>query len=261
MPYKFIEEVIRAVDGNIIKEGMVPVENIKDGLVEETVMSLYHASKARIRDEYVLPISFALGILPETRDIKYVLSKGIALEQCKDYLREKYPNAEPQERPSTVASLEEIVNKNLIGYAALAPLKAIRKYNLMVIEEDLPKNSNNRTRFFVVGRGRTKKSHHDKTSLIIYPKIDREGLLRDLLNFPANFGINLESIHSHPDGTGKYLFYFELYGHEEDIKVKKTLENMKFYTEHFLLDSKENGNRLFKILGSYKKAANWVSKN
>ena len=87
LPYPSIDAVFEAVARHDVERGLVPIENVIQGPVTETLDNLYrYAAQLKLVDMLVLPIQHALGVLSPATQIRRVLSKDQALKQCSAYL-------------------------------------------------------------------------------------------------------------------------------------------------------------------------------
>ena len=83
-----IDDVFESVATRKINLGVVPIENIIEGPVTETLNALLkYEGKVNIVDMNVLPIQHAIGALPSHDQIKKIISKDQALKQCSIYLK------------------------------------------------------------------------------------------------------------------------------------------------------------------------------
>jgi prephenate dehydratase/prephenate dehydrogenase len=224
LPYVSIDAVFEAVLHQEVERGLVPIENVIQGPVTETLDNLYRYAEAiTILDMLVLPIQHAIGVLEPTAAIRRILSKDQALKQCSNYLHEHYPQAQQIEWPSTSGAMETIVAQGWHDAAAIGSPLALQQYGLHILERDIGNVKRNKTRFAVLAAATA--GHHpptgrDATALVIYPHRDRIGLLEDILSvISRTYGLNLSSIHSRPDTRGAFRFYIELEGHLADAPV------------------------------------------
>jgi len=243
-PLSNIKRVISAVESGIADFGVVPLENIYNGEVRETLDSLKECSKAKIIQEQAIKIVHSLGALPNHTKIKQIFSKNQALEQCSKYLHENYPESTTIATASTSEAVKRIIEENLKDTAAIASEHALSP-KLKILETDICPN--NRTRFITLGKVSPRPSGNDKTYIAIHPPLDKPGVLHNILGILSNLEINLEAIQSRPDSNKGYYFYIELAGHEKDPKIKTALDQIKFS-----LDPKKQNPNTLKILGSYK---------
>lgn len=244
IPLTPIRNVILAVENKKADFGIVPLENFYNGEVRETFDSLRECSDTKIIEEKSQKIIHCIGALKNHAKIKKILSKDQALEQCSKYICEKYPLAETMAVPSTSDAVKIIKEKNILDAAAIAAEEVLKKNNFEIIAKDICPN--NKTRFVLLGRKIPDSTGDDKTFLIVYPLVDKPGVLYNTLKCFSDNGINLEFIQSRPDGKRGYLFYIELNGHKDDKKVHETIEKVRKY-----LDPEKKYPETLKILGSY----------
>ncbi len=249
-----IRRVIKAVENEEADYGVVPIENFYNGDVRETLDSLTECFKTKVISEKAMKIVHCLGALPNHAAIKQILSKDQALEQCSRYICENYPDASTISASSTAEAVKKIRDENLLYVAAIASETALKEGGLEILARDICPN--NKTRFIVLGREKTKPTGDDKTFLAIHPPVrDRPGVLHDFLGFIAGLGINLEYIQSRPDGKRGYYFYIELDGHASEEKIQTAIKGIKLS-----LDPEKEYSDTIKILGSYSNS-NWKNED
>jgi prephenate dehydratase/prephenate dehydrogenase len=228
-PYTSVDEVFDAVMRHEVDRGLVPIENVIQGPVTETLDNLYHyADTVKIVDMLVLPIQHAIGALVPASQITRILSKDQALKQCSAYLRAHYPDAQQVEVASTSAAIDMVVTSDLQDAAAIGSQQAMQQYNLPIVDVDIGNVKNNKTRFALLGAATEPYHPHtgrDATAFVIYPPSDRKGLLERILSvISRDHELNLSSIHSRPDTRGAFRFYMEVDGHLTDPPVSACLE-------------------------------------
>jgi chorismate mutase/prephenate dehydratase len=127
--------------------------------------------------------------------------------------------------------------------AAIAGEYAAEVYGLKIVKRHIEDNSNNMTRFWVIGKKSLPRSGHDKTSILFSVK-DEVGILYRMLEPFYKNHINLTKIESRPlkKKAWEYIFFLDMDGHHDEKRVKDAIRG---------LDKK----CLFlKLLGSYPKA-------
>jgi prephenate dehydratase/prephenate dehydrogenase len=224
VPYPSIDAVFEALLHHDIDHGLVPIENVIQGPVTETLDNLYrYAETITIADMLVLPIQHAIGVLSPASRVTRVLSKDQALKQCAAYLQTHYPQAQQVEMSSTSAAMQLIMTDRLQDAAAIGSPAALQQYGLHILDRDIGNVKKNKTRFTVLGAvtdGSHPRTGRDATALVIYPHRDRIGMLEDILSvLSRTYGLNLSSIHSRPDTLGAFRFYIEVEGHLDDPAV------------------------------------------
>jgi len=132
------------------------------------------------------------------------------------------------------------VSKQDKSKSAITSEIASKLYGLRIIKSNIQDNKFNVTRFIVVAKESTKKTARDRTSIAIYPQVDRPGLLYELLGEFAKRKINLTKIESRPSKgkLGDYVFFIDLQGHKDEKKIKDAF--------HMIEKSS-----FLKVLGSY----------
>ena len=231
VPFTSIESVFDAVDRQEVDRGLVPIENVIQGPVTETLDNLYKcAGRVKIVNMLVLPIQHAIGVLSSQSRVSRVLSKDQALKQCSAYLQSNFPQAQCVEVDSTSSAMETISRQRLADSAAIGSEAALKQYGLHVLDRDIGNVKQNKTRFAVLGAASV--SHHprtgcDATAFALYPHRDRLGLLNDILSVISHdHKLNLSSIHSRPDKHGAFLFHVEVEGHLEDEHVASCMDHL-----------------------------------
>ena len=242
--YPMITDVAKAVEHDEVQAGVIPVESLREGTVGEALDALAWTD-VRVQAEIVLPISHSLlGVGGTTLEkITQVLSHPQALAQCRDFLREKLPNAELIEMASTAKAAEQVGKLKQQHMAAIGPKELAKLYGLDVLVEEIQSGETNVTRFLCLGKRDERRTGNDKTSIVFYTDTDRPGILHEILGEFASRGINLTKIESRPSkkALGDYLFFIDFEGHREEDKIKKALNGVKKKTA------------MLKVVGSYPK--------
>lgn len=253
IPVQPIRNVVMEIEKEKYEFGVVPIENFYNGEVRETLDSLIECSKTKIIREDYLQIVHCLGALPNHINIKKILSKDQALEQCSKYLCANYPNAAQIATQSTAEAVDIIIKQNMLDAAVISSEDSLKANGLEILAKDICPN--NRTRFVLLGRNVTKPTNDDKTFLAIHPPVDKPGILADVSNAFALYRINLEYFQSRPDGKKGYIFYAELDGHQEEERVIRAIATVKY-----ALDPENKFQDVIKILGSYPNS-HWKDEN
>jgi chorismate mutase/prephenate dehydratase len=224
-----IEDVFSETTSRKAAIGIVPIENIIEGPVNETLDKLLkYNGRIKIIDTIILPIQHSIGCLPESKGIKKIMSKDQALSQCSDYLHKNYNKAELIKTDSTAKAIEKIASNNILDAAAIGNEPAFKKYGLKILEKDIGNTKGNKTKFAVLGNHIPEKTGKDCTTVMIYPQKDRVGLLDDIVEIISRkYKINMSSIHSRPDTLGGHRFYLDLEGHVKDTKIKNCIKDLK----------------------------------
>lgn len=217
-----IEEVFERVskDENLI--GIIPVENMINGTVRETFISLRNY-KVKITKAYDYGISHCLA--SQSNNFTKILSHPQALAQSSNFLKQfRDKNIKIEESSSTSKAFELAAENESI--AAIGSKLGAKKYKLKIFNENIGNNSNNVTRFIEIRKNKI-ENIGQKTSMIIEPKEDRAGLLFEILAIFKIKDINLTKIESLPTGEkfGEYIFYIDV---EASLTDKELLDAIKF---------------------------------
>lgn len=233
-----ISEIFNLAVNGQVDLGIIPLENLLDGSVGESLDLLYH-SNVFINAEIIVEIHHCLASLGSLRNVKTVISHSKAIGQCLNLIRAK--NFSTIEALSTAEAMKIVSEKKQNDLAAIGTEIAAHEYGLKILEKNIEDNHDNVTRFFVISKSKSeRKKGSYKTSIVIHPYKDRPGLLKDLLDSFAKRNINLTKIESRPTKLklGEYIFYIDIEGHEEDERIKETFKEIEKLAK-------------IKILGSY----------
>ncbi len=233
-----IDEVFRAVEGEVAHYGVVPVENSTEGAVGRT-LDLLMQSHLKICGEVMLPIHQCLlakecGLTAITA----VYSHAQSLGQCQGWLNANLPNA----TRVTVSSNAEAARMAAVtpNSAAIGGRQTTKHYAVKVCAENIEDEASNTTRFLVIGNQDVAQSGKDKTSLVM-ATANRPGAVHDLLTPLAENGVSMTKLESRPARSGlwEYGFFVDIEGHQADDKVAAALAELK------------KSAAFLKVLGSY----------
>jgi len=240
--YPMIFDVVEAVARRKVNAGVIPVESMREGSVVEALDALAW-SKVKVKAEIVMPIRHALlGVKgAKIEGITQVLSHPQALAQCRDFLKKSLSKAELIEMPSTAKAAEQVSKLNQPNVAVIGPKALAKIYGLKVLLDDIKTGERNITRFLQIAEEDSKRTGHDKTSIVFTTRADRPGILYEILGEFASREINLTKVESRPSkkALGDYLFFVDFEGHREDRKVREALREIQKNTA------------MLRIIGSY----------
>jgi prephenate dehydratase len=217
---------------------MLPLENSIEGSVRTTMDSLLEqADRVSITAEFRHPIRSALIARTELRldEISKVISHPQPLAQCSRVLRAEIPGAELLVAGSTSSAVRE-VSESSEPIAALGPSTAAGIYGCVVLKEDIEDESGNETRFIWIApsadtdASATSDADDWKTTLVFSELgADHPGALVDALVEFSSREVNLVRIESRPwkKQLGRYLFYIDVEGREDDPLVAEALEELR----------------------------------
>ncbi len=230
-----IEDVFKAVAEKKTEKGIIPIENMLQGSVRESILGLLKY-KVKINEAYTVPIRHCLA--GQKQNYSKIVSHQQALGQCSGFLSGK----EIIEASSTSKAMETAAQNQ--AFAAIGSKEAAEHYGLRLLQENIEDNHDNVTRFLVISLEETKiaeKNSSMTSSLLLTPKDDRPGLLFLLLAPFAAQNINLVKIESLPSGRkmGEYVFYIEIEGDVHEERVKAALDFLRNSIEVYSLGSYE----------------------
>ena len=220
---------------------IIPIENSYAGNVHE---NLYNFLRYNFKIIWEIDLEVHHCLLSKESDIsdvKEVYSHTQALSQCYNFLK-KY-NIKPIKYPDTAGAAEMIKKSNKFWIWAIASSLAWNIYWLNILEESIQDQIWNTTKFFIVAPIKSKINFMDKknkTSIIFEVKNIPASLYKCLWAFATN-NVNLTKIESLPSlkDPFTYLFWIDFDWTTKDISVKKSLIELKFFTNNI------------KILGEY----------
>ncbi len=242
LPMPTISEVIKSIDRGEADEGLVPIENSLEGLVNIAQDILTFESESKIIREITIPIRHNLIAKKEVKisQIKKVISIPHATAQCRLFLNSNLPGVEVIAANSTAEAVKKLTELDT-DTAAIGTKIAAKLYGMEIIADDIEDSKINKTRFVFVGNFIPKKSGLDKTSIACFLKKDKPGSLFNILKEFADRNINLTRIESRParKDIGEYVFMIDIEGHIHDKIVFDAIESLR------------KNVYMIKILGSY----------
>jgi chorismate mutase/prephenate dehydratase len=241
LPVGTIGSVFEEVNKGLADYGLVPIENTTDGRIADTLDN-FRRYPVRICAEVQLRIHHNLLGRCQRSEVREVYSRPQALSQCRHWVSTHLPLARSIEVTSTSTAAQLASDKP--GAAAIASVQAGIHYGLTVMAANIEDNQDNLTRFAVISQESAPRSGNDKTALMFQLE-HRPGTLADAMAIFKRNRVNLSWIESFPmgDGTGGYLFFIEMEGHQKDVRVRRAIESL--------------GKKavLLEILGSYAHSA------
>jgi chorismate mutase/prephenate dehydratase len=239
VPVGTIAAVFEEVERGQAQCGVVPMENSTDGRVSDT-LDCFSRSHVRICGELPLRIHHCLLGVGKRDQLRSVVSKPQPLSQCRNWLARHLPNADLLEVGSSAEAARRA--KDDPAVAAVASAQAGVNYGLPVLVPNIEDNPDNITRFAVISRETSLPSGHDKTALMV-EIAHQPGALADAMAIFKRNKLNMTWIESYPipGARGRYLFFVEFEGHEQDRHARRAIETLA-----------KNALRLA-VLGSYAK--------
>ena len=197
--------VVGAVDAAVL-----PVENSTAGVVQEVSDLLWDLPDLRITREHVQPVRHCLLGWPGP--VERALSHPQALAQCDGYLHSRQIRSVAFH--DTAGAARAVAERREPGTAAIASRSAAARYGLYVLAEGIQDDSENRTRFVVIERGKPARpadaAAGSKCSLA-FVTAHRPGSLAQALDCFGRRGMNLTRLDSRPmrGRPFEYRFYLD----------------------------------------------------
>jgi chorismate mutase/prephenate dehydratase len=241
VPQINLSEVFEAVERNLADFGVVPIENSSEGIVSNT-LDMFVDYNLLICGEVLVEVD--QDLLSDTGDIdqvKKVYSHPHAIAQCRGWLERNLRHVPVFDVESTARAAELAAVDP--SSAAIAGAAAAKIYGLKTIRKRIQDNTNNFTRFIILGKQPSARTGNDKTS-ILFSARDEVGALHLMLEPFAKYNVNLTKIESRPvkKKAWEYLFFLDMTGHVADEVVANALNDLKMRAQ------------FIKILGSYPRA-------
>ncbi len=225
-----IRSVFESVDTGRARFGVVPIENNLEGIVKETI-DLLNETDLKIVSEVIIPVHFTFATKAEKlSDIKKIYSKDIAFGQCENFLHEYFSSKEEDffAQVDSTSKAAKLASQQP-DTAAVCSHIAAKLFDVPILFENIQDSSQNRTRFFIIGKDFVnQRSGNDKTTIIA--KLPEDGKPGTLVRFLQEFesqGINLVKIESRPAKEGDsfhFWFLMEFDGYFLDENVQNIMQ-------------------------------------
>lgn len=227
VPYRTIDQAMRAVKDEEVTMAVVPIENSLGGSVNITLDILAHEVDLYIVCEATLAIEHAL-FLPQG-ELTEIVSHEQALAQCRHYIEENYPDIPLRSVKSTAYAVELAAAEGSTS-GAIGSTRAGEVWGIRPVANAIGDTANNSTRFVVLAKKQTQvEGANVKTSIICQINGQKPGSLYDLLYEFKKHDVNLTRIESRPARTalGEYIFFFDLEGTPNEGNIHDALEHIQ----------------------------------
>jgi chorismate mutase/prephenate dehydratase len=241
LPQINVSEVFDAVERGVADFGVVPIENSSEGIVSNT-LDMFVDHHLQICGEILVEVAHdLLSVTGDLEHVKKVYSHPHAISQCRGWLERNLRSIPIFDVESTGRAAELAADDP--SSAAIAGEAAAKIYGLKSIRKRIQDNTNNVTRFIIIGKIAPKRTGNDKTS-ILFAARDEVGALHLMLEPFAKYQVNLTKIESRPVKTKawEYLFFLDMEGHISAEPVAKAVDELRTRAQYL------------KILGSYPRA-------
>jgi chorismate mutase/prephenate dehydratase len=236
-----VSGVFDAVERGNADFGVVPIENSSEGIVSNT-LDMFVDHNLLISGEILIEVVHdLLSVTGDLEHVKKIYSHPHAIAQCRVWLERNMRDVAVFDVESTARAAELALDDP--SAAAIAGDAAAKIYGLKGIRRRIQDNTNNVTRFIIIGKIAPERTGNDKTS-ILFAARDEVGALFLMLEPFSRHQVNLTKIESRPvkKKAWEYLFFLDAEGHLKDDPVAKALDELRMRA-HYL-----------KILGSYPRA-------
>jgi chorismate mutase/prephenate dehydratase len=236
-----VSGVFDAVERGNADFGVVPIENSSEGIVSNT-LDMFVDHNLLISGEILIEVAHdLLSVTGDLEHVKKIYSHPHAIAQCRVWLERNMRDVAVFDVESTARAAELALDDP--SAAAIAGDAAAKIYGLKGIRRRIQDNTNNVTRFIIIGKIAPERTGNDKTS-ILFAARDEVGALFLMLEPFSRHQVNLTKIESRPvkKKAWEYLFFLDAEGHLKDDPVAKALDELRMRA-HYL-----------KILGSYPRA-------
>jgi len=225
-PLRGIADVFASVERGEASYGVVPVENSTEGVVSHS-LDLLAESPLKVVSQVTLEVEHCLVGAGPLAGVRRVLSKDIALAQCRGWLARHLPNAELVETASTAAAVEALGGD--VTLAAVAAASAAESRGVPILARGIQDRRDNATRFFVIGAKANPPGAKDELTSVVLALRHEPGALQAALSTFSSRGINLLRIESRPSRrqAWEYLFFIDFPGHWESPGVQAALAELK----------------------------------
>ena len=215
-----IFDCLQAVEDGEVDMALVPVENSLEGVISITLDTLAGSSSLTVTRELIWPVHNQLMAKCKPEEVSRIYSHPQPISQCRNFLRQHYPQAEIIKTTSTARAAELVGEEPaFLGWAAICPARAGQLYGLTPLAQEIQDNMANCTRFFLVekqGEASEKMTVPEdvEQKMLVICQIDgsKSGALYEVLGEFARRGVNMTRIESRPARTvlGAYIFFFDL---------------------------------------------------
>ncbi len=212
------KDVFEKLKGGEIKYGVVPIENSSTGSISDVYDLLGEYDFFIVAERWERIRQHLAGVSGAGEaDVKEVYSHPQGISQCTEYFSDR-PDIKAVPFGNTAKAAAYVAKCGEKSKAAICSEAAARLYGLQVIARDINSQSDNYTRFIVIGK-QMRAGHGSKIS-VMFTLGNTPGALYGVLRHFAYNGINLTKMESRPQKNkpGEYIFYVDISGNAEEAE-------------------------------------------
>ncbi|PAU93417.1 bifunctional chorismate mutase/prephenate dehydratase [Aliifodinibius salipaludis] len=228
--YDTFRQAAEAVKECKVDYAILPIENTTAGSIRETYDLLADDELHIVGEEAIRIIHCLLALedIPVDR-IRRIMSHPQAIAQCSNFLA-KLHDCRVESYIDTAMSAKKVLEDGDLSQAAIAGSYAAEIYGLNILKRDLANQSENFTRFVVVGPQPVEVDPQIpcKTSLLMVTTHE-QGALVGCLNIIADHGIDMTKLESRPkpNEPWKYQFYLDIEGNIANSEIRVALQELE----------------------------------
>mgnify|MGYP000533375155 CR=1 FL=1 len=212
---------------------IIPESNKSTGNIG--VEYLIFKYRLNIYEEFFFPINHNLMAIKgsKLKDIKNVYSHTQALSQASEFIKKNKFIANV--RADTAGSAKFVSQENDKTKGAIASKLSAEIYNLEILKENIQDESENYTRFLIMGKDII-QPEIDKKKFItsfLFKLRDKPAALYSALSGFAINGVNMTKLQSFPEKNSFSSFFFicDIDGHLDEVRIKNSLEELALHCE------------------------------
>ncbi|WP_440999560.1 prephenate dehydratase [Fodinibius sp. SL11] len=228
--YDTFRQAAEAVKEQKVDYAILPIENTTAGSIRETYDLLADDELHIVGEEAIRIIHCLLALeeVPMNR-IRRIMSHPQAIAQCSNFLATLH-DCKVESYIDTAMSAKKVLEDGDLSQAAIAGSYAAEIYGLKILKRDLANQSENFTRFVVVGPQAVEIDRQIpcKTSLLMVTTHE-QGALVGCLNILADHGIDMTKLESRPkpNEPWKYQFYLDIEGNIASPEIRVALQELE----------------------------------
>ncbi len=227
--------VFQAVEKNLCKYGMLPIENSLHGTVTE-VYDLMRNHNFYILRSVKMQINHVLMGLPGSKlnQIKEIYSHEQALWQCGNFLK-NLPGVKLNVCENTAIAAKKVAEASSAEIAAISSENCAMLYGLHKLHVDIQNSDCNYTRFICIGKELAIYPGADRISIMVSVSHEPGSLYRLIAKFAA-LGVNLLKLESRPvEGRDfEFLFYLDFESSLYSPEIIQLLNELAVSNESFV---------------------------